>query len=399
MKKLFKTLISVFLVMIMSLNLSAAAFYSDGTTAKALKFNNGKLRIMHVTDMHLEDDNVDKTVWLIGAACDREKPDVVVITGDNVANRDDAAVTKGYIDKLMSVFETRGIPTAVTFGNHDSETGAMSREELMAYYNTFSCSISVDDGDLLSGCGTYNVPILSSDGKVKFNLWIFDSHDYDSEGHYAEVYEDQVNWYKTKSDLLTAANGGEKVNSLAFQHIIVPEIYEALKKTDHWQLFAFKHKYNENEYYMFDPDRENSGTLNETPCCGYYNYGQFDAMVEKGDVLGIFSGHDHTNTFSVKYKGINITNSLSTRYGDDMYSLQYGYRIIDVDESDTSKYTTRVVSWYDLFSADDLKRLKSTDEYGFDIAREVTYKGALEKFFLGFYRSFATLVTFHKVTY
>ena len=35
----------------------------------------------------------------------------------------------------------------------------------MAYYNIFSCSISVDDGEVLSNCGTYNIPALSSDGE------------------------------------------------------------------------------------------------------------------------------------------------------------------------------------------------------------------------------------------
>ena len=35
---------------------------------------------------------------------------------------------------------------------------------------------------------------------------------------------------------------------------------------------------------MFDPARKNYGAIRETPCPGYENYGQFDAMVEKGDV-------------------------------------------------------------------------------------------------------------------
>ena len=103
----------------------------------------------------------------------------------------------------------------------------MSREELMAYYNTFSCSVSVDDGEVLSGCGTYNIPVLSSDGNnVKFNLWVFDSGDYDEEGRYSCVKPDQIEWYKQTSDKLKAENNGEVVNSLVFQHIIVGEIYD-----------------------------------------------------------------------------------------------------------------------------------------------------------------------------
>ena len=106
------------------------------TTASPLKFKNGVLKIMHITDTHYSFENVDASARLLEIACDREMPDVVIITGDNVDNYPEAKDTKKLIDRLMSVFDERNIPAAITFGNHDSERGAMSREELMAYYNT-----------------------------------------------------------------------------------------------------------------------------------------------------------------------------------------------------------------------------------------------------------------------
>lgn len=383
MQKIAKRIISVLMAVFIMSGISATGFAVENSGAKnALQFGeDGKFRIMHITDTHLEYENVEASVWLIAEACDREQPDLVVVTGDNVQNYDDASQTKEMIDKLMSVFEERKIPTAVTFGNHDSETGAMSREELMAYYNTYSCSVSVDDGEALSGCGTYNLPILSSDGsKIKFNVWVFDSNDYDDEGHYGYVKKDQVEWYKAKSDELTAANGGEVVHSIAFQHIIVADVYEALKKTDRKRLFSYSHMYNKDEYYMFDPERVNHGTLTETPCSGYYNDGQFSAMVEKGDVLGIFTGHDHTNAFGVEYKGIEIGNTVSTRYNGDAFSTQYGYRMFEIDEKDTSKYTTRVEHWYDMFTLDDINALrKAGDDFGCKTALDVDFKGFFQK--------------------
>ncbi len=371
------------------------------TTAKAIKFNSdGKLKIMHVTDTHLEHDNIDLSLWLIKEACERENPDIVVVTGDNVQNYDDASITKRYIDRLMTIFEERKIPVAITFGNHDSEVGAMSREELMAYYNTYPCSISIDDGDTLSGCGTYNVPVMSSDGsKMRFNLWIFDSNDYDAEGHYGCVLEDQVEWYKTKSDEITKENGGEKVYSLAFQHIIVPEVYDVLKKTKK-KFFSFSHMYNKDEYYMFDPNSVNFGTFNETPCCGYNNYGQFDAMVEKGDVLAIFSGHDHTNAFGVKCKGIDIVNSLSTRSNGDRFSTQYGYRIIEVDENNPSGYSSYIGRWYNMFSFKDISSFNSSgDKFAFKASLNVTLKGLVQKFYTKSGRWFVTTFAGRQVTY
>lgn len=400
--KVTKRLISFLLAVVIMAGISVTGVAADADAEKVLQFGtDGKFKIMHVTDTHLEYQNVEASVWLIAQACDKEQPDLVVITGDNVQNYDDASQTKEIIDKLMGVFEERSIPTAVTFGNHDSEVGAMSREDLMAYYNTYSCSVSVDDGEALSGCGTYNLPIMSSDGsKVKFNVWVFDSNDYDEEGRYAYVKADQVEWYKATSDELTAANGGEKVYSFAFQHIIVPEVYEALKKTDRKRLFSYSHMYNRDEYYMFDPDGVNYGTLNEIPCCGYHNDGQFDAMVEKGDVLAMFSGHDHTNAFGVKYKGIDIVNSLSTRYNGDTFSTQYGYRILEVDEADTSKYTSRVEHWYDMFTLEDINALrKAGDDFGYKTALDVDFKGFFQKLGHILGRGIVTIFSGRRVSY
>ncbi len=399
--KFLALFMSVVLTFGFALNSFAAV---DFTTAKAIRFDeNGNLRIMHVTDNHLDTDNVEETVWLIGEACDREQPDIAVITGDNVENTGDKELTKHLISKLMGVFDERNIPVAVTFGNHDSESeNGYTREELMAYYNTFSCSLSVDDGDLLPGCGTYNVPVLASDSdKIKFNLWVFDSGDYDEDGHYACVSEAQINWYKAKSDLLALLNGGECVNSLAFQHIIVDEIYDALEKAEGKPLFSFEHLYNDGDYYMFDSSATNYGTLNETPCPGYRNYGQFDAMVEKGDVLGIFTGHDHTNAFGVKYKGIDIVNSLSTRFNGDAFSTQYGYRIIDVNENNTSEYTTKVVHWYDMFELGDIAQVSSRgDSFGAGIVAKVVFLGFFEETFgIRLVRGFAQLFTGRQISY
>ena len=401
MKGYIKRITSLILAAVMAAGISVCSF-ADGSENETISFDaDGNLRIMHITDTHLEDYNVDASVWTIGEACDKEKPDIVIITGDNVENYNDAAQTKILIDKLMNAFEERDIPVAVTFGNHDSEKGAMSREELMAYYNTFSCSVSVDDGEALSGCGTYNIPVMSSDGEtLKFNLWIFDSGDYDKDGHYGCVQPDQVEWYKAKSDELKAANGGEKVNSLVFQHIIVPEVYDALEKIDRKTPFSFEHVYNKGEYYRFDFRNINYGTLSETPCCGYENFGQFDAMVEKGDVLAMFTGHDHTNAFGVNHMGIDIMNSLSTRYNSDAFSTGYGYRMIYVNENDTAHYDSEVVRWYDLFDLGyALEEKSSGDSYGFETALEIAIKGGWQKFITVISRGFSTLITGRRISY
>lgn len=376
---------------------------SQNKTEKTIRFNSdGKLKILHITDTHLKDNhNLDPTIWMVENACDAEKPDIVMLTGDIVLNCDNADDTKKLINALMNTFDSRNIPVAVTFGNHDSEQGAMSREELMAYYNTFSCSVSVDDGEALSGCGTYNIPVLSSKGdEIKFNLWIFDSGDYDEEGRYSCVKPDQIEWYRQTSAKLKSENGGKAVNSLVFQHIIVGEIYDALKKSDSWKSYSYEHLYNKGEYYLFDPDRVNYGTIREYPCPGYSNFGQFDAMVENGGVLAMFTGHDHTNAFGVEYKGIDIVNSLSTRYIGLFHSTQCGYRVIEIDENDTSAYETRVIRMFDVYDFETVKEEKqSGDKFRYKMAREFAFKGKFQKFATDVYGRFIESVTGRQVTY
>ena len=376
---------------------------SQNVTGETIRFNSdGKLKILHITDTHLKDNhNFDPTIWIVERACDEEKPDIVMLTGDIVLNCDNADDTKKLINSLMNIFDSRNIPVAVTFGNHDSEQGAMSREDLMAYYNTFSCSLSVDDGEALSGCGTYNIPVLSSDSEeVKFNLWVFDSGDYDEEGRYSCVKPDQIEWYKQTSDKLKADNGGESVNSLVFQHIIVGEIYDVLQKSDSWKSYSYEHLYNEGEYCLFDPERVNYGTIREYPCPGYSNYGQFDAMVENGYVLAMFTGHDHTNAFGVEYKGIDIVNSLSTRYIGLFHSTQCGYRVIEIDENNTSVYETRVVRIFDIYNFETVKEEKKNgDEFTYKMAREFAFKGKFQKLATDIYGKFIESLTGRQVTY
>ena len=137
-------------------------------------------------------------------------------------------------------------------------------------------------------------------------------------------------------------------------------------------------------------------TVNETAKASKGNV----VCVEKGDVLGIYSGHDHTNAFAVKLQGIDIGNSLSTRYNDDRFSSQYGYRILEVEENDTSKYTSRVERWYKMFSFKDLKKIKKEGtDFDYKTAKSVTQKGRIQRFYTRVGRKFVKLVTGRQVSY
>ncbi|MBQ6267282.1 MAG: metallophosphoesterase [Clostridia bacterium] len=398
MKTTMKALLSLLLCAAILSGAVLFAAADDSLVTAPLRFNeNGRFRILHITDTHLHDDNVADSVRLIAMACDVEQPDLVMLTGD-LAPEDTYAHTAQLVDALMSVFDSREIPVAVTFGNHDSENGAYTREEMMALYNSYPCSISIDDGAALTGCGTYLVPLYASKSdELKFHLWVFDSGDYDAEGHYANVAEDQVAWYAAQSEA-AERQSGKKIYSLAFQHIIVPEIYDALEEKDYWTAFSYERIYHDGEYYRFSKEYKNYGMLHEMPCPGYYNHGQFAAMVARGDVLAMFTGHDHTNAFGVQYQGIDIVNSLSTRFNGDAFSTQYGYRVIELDEAAPDRYETRVVRWFDFVNTPQVRALEKTGEDG-SLLSQIRFLGALQKFFQSFAVVFVQAVTGRTVRY
>ncbi len=344
MKKIISLLLAVTL-MLTTFVLSASAANED----KALKFNaDGTFKIIQVADLQDNTNPVKKTAEYLREIAEDAKPDLFILTGDNISDSVARGFTKAHsekkvrkaIDGFMSVFEEIGVPVAIVFGNHDAE-GLVSKEEQMAIYQEYDCCIAIDEGESLYGCGTYNLPIYSSNGKkIAYNLWLFDSNMYDDvNGGYDYVHEDQIQWYVDTSNELKAQNGGKPVPSMAFQHIIINEIFDALTETEK-QKGAVK---DDNGKYFVLPEGA-KGTLREIPCPGTVDSLQFEKMVEQGDVKAMFFGHDHKNDFEISHKGIDLVNTPTAgfgSYGDD----NRGVRIITLSEADTSVYETELITY------------------------------------------------------
>lgn len=352
-----KKFISVMLCVVM-----LAATLCCGVSAKEdyskLQFNDdGNFRIMQVADLQ---DNMQlngAVKEFLKEALVQEQPDLVVLTGDNISGGScrtdmlkswDKKNCETAIGQFMNIFEDYGVPVAMVFGNHDNEN-MLSKEELFDIYEEYDCFIGTDEGDALYGCGTYNLPIYSSkdSSKMAYNLWMFDSNTYDEVyGGYDYVHDDQVEWYVNKSNELKAANGGESVPSMAFQHIIVKEIFDIIESGDNIEGSLLN--YNGKDY-VFKDGVLKAGYLKEYPCPGTQPSKQFSSMVAQGDVVAMFFGHDHNNTFEVTYQGIDLVATPGftfNSYGNE----DRGVRIIDINENDTSTYETRLVQFDDYFA-------------------------------------------------
>lgn len=369
MKKL--SLLLLALVMIIgSVTFTGSAVSKD---VDMLKFGeDGTFKILQLSD--IQDDLYLKplTKNFIRDLLDKTQPDLVVLTGDNIGPN--KALTKWgnkrLIKNVMDIFEGKGVKVAAVFGNHDGEN-KLTKDEQFALYQEYSCFVGeeTEEGKALSGSGTYNLPIMSGEdaSKTVFNLWLFDSQEYNEEndlGGYGCVQKDQIEWYVQTEKALAKENGGEPVPSLAFQHIIVPEVYEVLLKTgecnDNWEIVSTTDDYAEG-YSMMKPDRvytipeeyrDEDTFLSETCCSPEYSNGQIQAMVENGNVLGIASGHDHKNSFVIPYKGVDIIQTPTVgfgSYGDN----NRGARLITLNESDLSEYETDVIFFRDYYTTDD----------------------------------------------
>ncbi|MBO5421421.1 MAG: metallophosphoesterase [Clostridia bacterium] len=352
-----KKFISVMLCVIM-----LAATLCFGVSAEKdfskLQFNDdGNFRIMQVADLQ---DNMTlngAVKAFLKEALIQEQPDLVVLTGDNISGGScrtdmlkswDKRNCEKAIGEFMDIFEEYGVPVAMVFGNHDDEN-MLSKEELFDIYEEYDCFIGVDEGDALYGCGTYNLPIYASDDseKMAYNLWMIDSNTYDEElGGYDYVHDDQVEWYVNKSNELKAANGGKPVPSMMFQHIIVKEIFDLIESGENIEGSLL---HQDGRDYVFKEGVLKAGYLKEYPCPATRQGKQFPAVQAQGDVVAMFFGHDHNNTFEVAYGDIDLVATPGMTFNS--YSNEdRGVRIININEDDTSTYETHLVQFQDYFA-------------------------------------------------
>ena len=353
--KLTKKVFAVVLAMIMAaatFAMSASATDADYT----LKFNDdGKFTIMMFADSQDNEELEETTAQLMRESLATYEPDLVVFMGDNsVAPGEKQADA---IAAIVAPCVEAEVPFTVVFGNHDQEQG-VPNDDLLKEYQKYPGCLAVDAVPELYGCGNHNLTILSSDGlKVAYNLWFIDSGTSTEEtGGYDYVREDQINWYKDTAAELAALNGGEVVPAMSFQHIIVPEVYDALGMIR--LPIGINEWYYNDTYYLPVPDfSSHTGYIFEPPCPSHMNGGQMDAWLETGDVVATFYGHDHINDFTTNYKGIDITTVPTVGCNSYSNNINRGVGLITLDESALSTYEYEALRMYDFALAEGSKIL------------------------------------------
>ncbi|WP_027086965.1 metallophosphoesterase family protein [Cohnella panacarvi] len=279
-----------------------------------LKFRqDGTFKIVQFTDIHWQNGDAEdmQSKDLMNEILAIEAPDLTVFTGDMIHCEQSRHPGEAFVQAVSAAIE-RGIPWAFVFGNHDAEEG-ITRGALMALARQLPGCLAQPGPDSISGVGNYCLTVhASSDhGHAAAALYLLDSGSYapSSVGGAAWIKRDQIDWYVGQSKILEELSGGRAIPSIAFFHIPLSEFNEV------WDFHrAYGHNY-------------------EGVGCARINSGLFHAFVERGDVRGVFVGHDHVNDYWGELHGIRLCYGRATgfnAYGRDGFPR--GARIIELNE-------------------------------------------------------------------
>lgn len=318
----------------------------------ALRFKNGKFKIMLIGDLHesydLTSDNAANKAEdmnaLLTRAVEQLNPDLVIYLGDN-ANADNEMQMRSVISRIVYPVSVKDIPFAVVFGNHDRECPVSLKDQMRLYNEHDNCYMYNADENI-TGYGNYNLVLKSSESDDDiFNLWFIDSNNLAEDqnlSYYDWVHEDQIEWYKKTALELKEKNGGKVIPAFTFQHIPVPEEYELLREAKlHERLDSVPGhlKWSDKNYVLKETVE---GYLGEGPCTPCVNSGQFAAWKEVGDVIGAFFGHDHMNDFVGYVDGIMLAQSKTAGFRPYTDGCRSGVRLITLDENDLLNINTRM---------------------------------------------------------
>ena len=310
----------------------------------------GEFNVMHLTDIHigggfLSKTNDEKALNAVAAMITREKPDLVIATGDiTFPVPYETASFNNYtgIAEFANLMESLGVYWTVTFGNHDAEGYSyFNREKVSDFYQSeeYTHCLYQPGPDVVDGFGNHVIEVKNSEGLITQAFIMIDSQAYVSEtllgsviesikGNYDNIHPNQVQWYRDEISRMNAENKAvneeaEAVSSLAFFHIPLAE------KRDAWLSFQ------ENGYQDTDDFRYIEGIIGEQGKLIYCGTGEddlFEAMTELGSTKAMFHGHDHLNNTTFEYKGIVFS------YG---YSIDY-LAYSDIDKQGSQRGCTMI---------------------------------------------------------
>ncbi len=317
-----------------------------GGKAKLRFDENGEFKIMMLSDLHMTGGGLSAAnMQNIKLLVEHEKPDLVILTGDNIADSSisDESGLRRVLKPLTDYLEAEEIYWMHVYGNHDGEMIFPLYQQHRVYESYEHCLSKAGDTSL-HGLGNYVIPLYGSrDEEVKFVIWALDSGDYLSEEDkktlfpsgkmsftgtssptYDYIHSDQIEWYVETSKFLQEQNGGEMIPGLMAFHIPLQETYTAWLNRDGLEWTGQK-----------------GGAVGSSG----YNPGFFEVIRRRGDIRAIVNGHDHANDYMVNYAGIKLCYTSTVTHYD---ANTRGTRFFVIRESNPTNVETYMTYIKDL---------------------------------------------------
>ena len=269
-------------------------------------------RILQLTDLHLGFGPLSKgadklALEAVRKIIEKSKPHMIVFTGDLIfpflpkaGTLNNGKQTK----KLVEFLDRFEIPYTLVFGNHDCELfSTCGKEELAGLYKQGRYCIFTEGRKNLTGVGNFLIKLVDESGKVLLPLVMLDSNMYGEGGWFFSgfdrIHDDQVDWCIERLDALKQED--PDIKGMAFFHMPLCEMkeaYEKMKLGDKSVIYWHGSIAEKDEYFGISKFK---GTF-------------FDRAAENGVIKWMFCGHDHLNTLSLIYKGIQMTYGMSVDY-------------------------------------------------------------------------------------
>jgi hypothetical protein len=321
--------------------------------------SNGEFKVLMISDQHYRPEQDRYGIELTENLIRVEKPDIVIAAGDCVGGVlcETVADLEKSISYVAAAMETMKVPWAITFGNHDQEhfpKTHLDKEQVLKLYERYPHNLNAGWVRGLHGGGNKNILIWNAAATAPiFNLWLIDSGDYcgdypENRGdRYDWIHDDQVHWYCETSRALEAQYG-RKIPGLMFFHIPIREFQEMIL------------------------NKKVIGERHEPEGASAIHSGLFAAVLERGDVKGIFCGHDHVNNYVGLWKGVYLGYDATVGFRsyphtppDDVSNGRArGGRVFLISESDPGHFrtwmrfkdgSTNWESWSESYMRDQLK--------------------------------------------
>ncbi len=331
------------------------------------------LKVVQLSDIHLGGGwmsiGKDKMALnAVAAIITAEKPDLVIATGDIAYPVPFQAGTfnnKSGAKLFAELMESLGVYWTLSFGNHDTEAYSyFSRKDITDFYSSekYPHCLLQSGPENIDGYGNQILNIVNSDDIITRSFIILDSHSYvdgDIFGiawKYDNLQESQIEWYENSIKKLNVKNKKAISNLEENKGLLYSDLQNGVPSSVflHIPLPEYRHAWNEyvdNGYKDTDNVKLVYGKAGESGpivYCGIYEDNMFETMEKVGSTDSVFCGHDHLNNFSLDYKGIRLTYSLSIDYlayfGIHKLGTQRGCTVIDVDK--TGKIDFRAENYY-----------------------------------------------------